>query len=82
MRQCWTCNTKHDLDDPCRQSPKARTEAAAGGSSLFNGGSKLGPVFTATHDSDDACCGDGITEGESIQADGEGGWVHAWCVKK
>lgn len=38
-----------------------------------------GPIFTATFDSEDACCGHGIEAGERIRADGDGGWVHAAC---
>lgn len=36
-----------------------------------------GPIFTAGHHSEDACCGDGIVPGEDIRADGSGGWIHA-----
>ena len=84
MRRCWTCNTEHDLDEPCGASMRAVSERAAGGSvsDLFmNAGSKLGPVFTATYDGEDSCCGEGIEEGDSIQADGEGGWIHQGCEK-
>jgi hypothetical protein len=59
----------------------ARAAEAAGGKvDLFedaDGGPQFGPVFTAEHESDDACCGDGIVPGEDIRADGQGGWVHA-----
>lgn len=40
-------------------------------------GPDLGPIFTATYESDDACCGEGIVEGEDIRSDGQGGWIHA-----
>jgi hypothetical protein len=48
-------------------------------SNLFGGEVQMGPVFTATYDSEDSCCGGGIEEGNSIRADGHGGWVHADC---
>lgn len=80
-RRCWTCNTEHDLDEACRQSPAAITRRAAGGSDdLFDDAQdapSFGPVFTATYDCDDACCGDGIESGQSIRADGQGGWIYA-----
>lgn len=38
---------------------------------------EFGPIFTATYESDDACCGEGIQPGEDIRADGSGGWIHA-----
>lgn len=38
---------------------------------------RLGPVFTATFDSEDACCGMGIEIGDDVRADGHGGWIHA-----
>lgn len=44
---------------------------------LFDEPDRFGPVFTADHESDDACCGDGILPGEKIRADGSGGWIHA-----
>ena len=37
----------------------------------------LGPVFTATYESDAACCSEPIVPGEDIRADGRGGWIHA-----
>lgn len=37
----------------------------------------FGPIFTADHESEDACCGEGIVPGEDIRADGRGGWIHA-----
>lgn len=40
----------------------------------------LGPVFAATYDGDDDCCGQGIEVGESIRADGYGGWIHERCT--
>ncbi len=36
----------------------------------------MGPVFTATYESEDACCGDGIMPGEDIRGY-RGGWIHA-----
>lgn len=89
MRRCWTCNTEHDLDDPCRMSPAARANRSAGGSGnelgertadLFDDAEDFpafGPVFTAEHESEDACCGEGVVPGEDIRADGRGGWIHA-----
>jgi hypothetical protein len=39
-----------------------------------------GPVFTAAYDSE--CSeGDEILTGDSIRADGEGGYVHASCLR-
>lgn len=38
--------------------------------------SPFGPIFTATYESEDACCGDGIEVGDQIRADGQGGWIH------
>lgn len=83
MRRCWTCNTDHDLDHPCRQSMMARSRVAAGGRAtddLFDDSapeSPFGPIFTATFESDSACCGEAIVPGEDIRADGLGGWIHA-----
>jgi hypothetical protein len=37
----------------------------------------LGPIFTATYESDAACCSEVIQPGEDIRADGRGGWIHA-----
>lgn len=80
-RQCWTCNTEHDLDTACKQSPSAVTRRAAGGSDdLFDDAQdrpRFGPVFMSTYESDDTCCGEGIVAGEDIRADGRGGWIHA-----
>lgn len=85
-RKCWTCGGEHDLDAACGASPAVRANRAAGGpgcelddrtADLFDESEKFGPVFTATYDGEDACCGNGIEEGESIRADGEGGWIHA-----
>lgn len=44
-------------------------------------GLKAGPVFTATYDSDCSVEGDLIQEGDSIRADGEGGYAHASCLR-
>jgi hypothetical protein len=40
-------------------------------------GPDLGPIFTATYESDSACCGEMIMPGEDARADGRGGWIHA-----
>jgi hypothetical protein len=86
MRRCWTCNTEHDLDVPCRQSPAARARQAAGSrddwtsDDLFDTAEdapKFGPVIEATYAGEDACCGDWIEVGQEIRADGQGGWIHA-----
>jgi len=80
MRRCWTCNTDHDLDEPCSQSRTVRSVVAAGGSAsqLFtNGKEEFGPVFCAGHESECESCDEGIVPGEDIRADGRGGWIHA-----
>lgn len=82
MRRCWTCCTEHDPDDPCKQSPMARAERAAGGnsSSLFGGrdATTRYPVIIASYDSQ--CSeGDDILPGDEIRADGLGGWIHIGC---
>lgn len=90
VRTCWTCNTEHDLDEACSASHTVRSMRAAGkpGNELADhttpdlfdtpdNGPGFGPVFTAGFDGEDACCGDGIIEGEEIRSDGQGGWIHA-----
>lgn len=90
MRLCWTCNTEHDLDMACSASPVVRSMRSVGKPGneladhttpdLFDEPDDLdtfGPVFTAYHSSEDECCGDGIESGQSIRADGAGGWIHA-----
>jgi hypothetical protein len=90
IRMCWTCNTEHDLDAACSASAAVRSMRSAGAPGnefadhtspdLFDDAaplSKLGPVFTATYVSEDACCGDGIGVGDEIRSDGQGGWIHA-----
>lgn len=40
------------------------------------------PWFTAGFDGDPAsCCGSVVLEGETIRADGEGGWEHESCIE-
>ena len=42
---------------------------------------KPGPWFIAGYDSDDAsCCAETISEGDTIRADGYGGYEHEDCV--
>jgi len=41
--------------------------------------SKLGPWFTSRWDSECDNCGDLVMEGDSMRADGEGGWVCEMC---
>lgn len=68
------------MDMPCRESAVSRSRRAAGADDLFDdaaAGPKFGPVFAATYQSDDECCGDGIEEGQSVRADSQGGWIHA-----
>lgn len=79
MRRCWTCNQEHDIDEACRQSARARSVKAAGAKDdLFDDpGPAFGPIFCATFESEDGCCGEGIVAGEDIRADGSGGWIHA-----
>jgi len=82
-RRCWTCNSEHDLDQACRKSEAARTRREAGpgddwsSDDLFDDVHSFGPVFTASYETDDSCCGNGIEPGELIRADGRGGWIHA-----
>jgi hypothetical protein len=38
-----------------------------------------GPWFTASYGGHCASCGDGFDEGDTIRADGEGGWECANC---
>jgi hypothetical protein len=45
------------------------------------GAGRPGPPMRASFDSDDSCCGEGISEGEQIRADGYGGWEHMNCVR-
>ena len=82
-RQRWTCNTEHDLDEPCATSMRGRTVAAAGGRLADDlterDTTRLGPVLTAGYATDDTCCGEGIEAGDRIRADGEGGWIHEEC---
>jgi hypothetical protein len=37
----------------------------------------LGPIFTATYESECKSCDDLIVPGEDARADGRGGWIHA-----
>lgn len=37
---------------------------------------EMGPIFTATYESDSYCCGDLILPGEDIRGY-RGGWIHA-----
>jgi len=83
-RHCWTCGVEHDLDAACRRASRQRThttaQAAGRDDDLFDDAedtSPFGPIFTATFESEDACCGEGIVPGEDIRADGFGGWIHA-----
>lgn len=89
-RRCWTCNFEHDLNEACRASTAVRSVRSAGrpgneladhtSPDLFDNAEdspQLGPVFMATYDCEDACCGEGIVVGEDIRADGSGGWIHA-----
>ena len=82
MRRCWTCQSEHDPDEACPAGMLARSARAAGVSlsDLVDDarlGREFGPVFMATYESDDDCCGEGIVAGEDIRADGRGGWIHA-----
>jgi hypothetical protein len=60
----------------------ARAERAAGGrnSALFGGKGDVtpGPPFIASYDGE-CSAGDEIHEGDTIRADGEGGWIHIDC---
>lgn len=80
--KCWTCNSEHDLDEACRASMTAHSARAAGGDPFMTPSeARFGPVFIASHDGNDVCCGDGIWNGERIRADGEGGFVHEECAQ-
>jgi hypothetical protein len=80
MRRCWTCNQEHDIDEACRIALVCNSTP---GNRIVDDliddapSSRLGPVFRATFESEDACCGEGIVPGEDIRADGSGGWIHA-----
>jgi hypothetical protein len=37
----------------------------------------LGPIFTATYETECESCEEGIQPGEDARADGHGGWIHA-----
>jgi hypothetical protein len=39
----------------------------------------FGPWFDARFDSECDCCGDDITEGDRIRADGDGGYICDEC---
>jgi len=82
MRRCWTCLNEHDPDEPCVYAVMAAAAPgnAAADIDLFDDapeGPRLGPVFAAAFESEDACCGEGIEPGEDIRADGCSGWIHA-----
>jgi len=73
---CYICNGDHAPDDACvrpERAPATDLFDDAGQESA----SPFGPVFAATFESEDACCGEGILPGEDIRADGQGGWIHA-----
>lgn len=78
-RRCWTCNTEHDLDEPCRESAQARAERAAGGSvgSLFGGA----VAFPARYDGMCIPCGHEIEQGEMIIMSHEYGYIHEECAE-
>jgi hypothetical protein len=40
-------------------------------------GPSLGPIFTATYESECESCDEPIVPGEDARADGRGGWIHA-----
>ena len=69
------------MDEACRNSLEARSRKAVGDLDLFDAAEetpRLGPVFTAQFEGDDACCGEGIVPGEDIRYSGDqGGWIHA-----
>lgn len=78
-RRCWTCNTDHDLDEPCAQSMRGRSVTAAGGrpaDDLFEGRRRT--VITAAYATGDNCCGEGIEPGDRIVRS-DGGWIHEDC---
>lgn len=81
-RRCWTCGNEHDMDEPCKQSPLARAQRAAGGTLFGQGQSDDSEIARPTINAKyDGYCsaGDDISEGEPIRADGEGGWIHIEC---
>ncbi len=79
---CFTCLTDHPYDEACARPAHPIDRP---GDDLFDDAddaspvSGLGPVFTATYDGEDACCGEGIEVGQRIRADGAGGWIHEGC---
>jgi len=93
MRRCWTCQRYCRFgDDACPQNSTVRSMRAAGtpGNEIYDATTpdlfdepddwprhEHHPVFTASRDSDDECCGDGIERGQQIRADGWGGYIHA-----
>lgn len=38
---------------------------------------RLGPIFTATYETECTSCDDSIVPGDPARADGRGGWIHA-----
>lgn len=84
-RQCWTCNTEHDLDAPCKQSDQARVQRAASGSNspLF-GNAQAEPVdqsaFEAKYDGSCPACDEAIFAGEMIIGTSVG-YIHEECAE-
>ena len=82
MSQCFTCLGQHASDAPCVPLNKPK---APGADDLWDepGPAKVleqyGPPITALYDGEDSCCGAGINEGDTIRADGQGGWIHDEC---
>jgi hypothetical protein len=80
-RRCWTCNTDHDPNLPCRQSPMAKARRAAGGTDdLFDDVREMpmfGSVITARYESECPSCDELILPGEDIRSDGLGRYIHA-----
>ena len=85
-RRCWTCNTEHDLDEACPQSPTARGRRAAGALDDFTAtglfGADPSPGMPAQFESECPECGEMIWAGETIKrGSDDNGFVHEECAE-